>query len=517
MSWDEDFFGEDEAAFTSLEKPELLDDAESTMEIIEETIKELNLSGIQGYLSRRVVTAEALLEAPRGFFDEFTGELERVTDVIKLAIADKGLAEFTQNAAREPSNLDVLEETYRNISTVVLSALNNTPFTGTKRQIFIQLVLDEIMGLSVVDPLYREPLVTEIIVNGPKDVQVEIDGKLYYVPGCEFRDQRHLQNLFERIFSPLNKQVSRTTPQIKGRLSDFSRVYANDISICPTGPTLNIRRHKDAYVKPQQLVDWGAMSEEIAEDLGNLIYNGASFLVIGGTGSGKTTLLSSLTGFIPNDQSILTLEDNLEMKPCPHKMLRQPMETLSARKDQPGDLGVSMRDLVKGSLQMRPDWIIVGEVTDGACYDMVQALATGHSGGSTLHSDSAEAGIGRLISLVSQGGVMSGSSDAMPLIGAAVDLIIIVERFPLDGSRKITHIAEVPPLPSRNEFNELEMKLTPLWDFVDDGVSDDGKVLGHWEKRNNISDFLSHKLHLRLATRKSWAELKALSESREEF
>lgn len=483
------------------------------MKVISQVIADKKSARINGFSFFQFLTADALLEAKEGFFDRFYEHLPQATEKVRRGFSDKAdISLQVKKAMDNPSDIETLYESWGCVSEIVMGALQDSPFSGADKLIFQHMVLNEILGLSVIDPLYREDRITEIIVNGPHDVQVEIEGQLHYVPACKFRDQKHLQNLFERMFSPLNKQVSRTTPQVKGRLADLSRVYAVDTAICPTGPMLNIRRHKESYTPPERFIEWGSASEELLEDIGNLIYNGASYLVVGGTGSGKTTLLSSLTGFIRDDQSVLTLEDNLEMKPAPHKMLRQALETMEPRRDSALSDGVTMRDLVKGALQMRPNWIIVGEVTDGAAYDMVQALATGHSGASTLHTDSVEAGIGRLTSLVSQGGVMSGQSEALPLIGAAVDLMIMVERFPVDGTRKITQVAEVPSIPTRNEHGELVMELNMLWEFNGAGIDERGRVVGEWKKVGEPSDYLRHKLHLGLDGVKTWEELRELSE-----
>lgn len=385
-------------------------------------------------------------------------------------------------------------------------------FKGLDRAIVISLVVNEIIGFGKIDPLWRDRTIDEILCNGPHDIQVEVRGRLVKVPSCKFRDTQHLQGLVERLYGAIGKIVSKTTPIVDGRLHDNSRMAVVHTAVAPHGPVFSIRRHKEEYISPAKLVEWGSASPELMTVLGNLIWKGCSVLVIGGTSTGKTTLLSSLSGFYRSDHRILTLEDTLELRVAPGKMNAPGLECVEPRKDVPGS-GVNMRDLVKASLRQRPEVIIVGEVRGPEAYDLCQALNTGHYGMSTIHANSEHDGIYRLMSMISMEGLIKGES-TLPLIGASFDVIVQVERLAVDGSRKITSVSEVSPFTERNASGELYLPITPLWKFVDDGVDENMKVQGHWEKVNDISEQRRTLRRLDLEKDLSWDELQALSNGR---
>lgn len=314
--------------------------------------------------------------------------------------------------------------------------------------------------------------------------------------------------LIERLYGAIGKTVAKTTPIVDGRLHDNSRMAVIHPAVAPNGPNFVIRRHKEEYISPAQLVEWGSASQELMTFLGNLIYKGCSVLVIGGTSTGKTTLMSSLSGFYRPDHRILTLEDTLELKVAPGKMNAPGLECVEPRKDVPGS-GINMRDLVKASLRHRPEVIIVGEVRSAEAYDLCQALNTGHYGMSTVHANSEHHGIYRLMSMISMDGLITSES-TLPLIGASFDVIVQVQRM-FDGSRRITSVSEVSPFTSRNEAGEIYLPITPLWKFVDDGLDDDMKVLGHWEQQNDISEQRRTFRRLDLERDLTWDELAELS------
>jgi len=223
----------------------------------------------------------------------------------------------------------------------------------------------------------------------------------------------------------------------------------------------------------------------------------------------NTSLLNALTGFYKPRVRILTLEDNIEMKPNPKKYLAAAMECRAPAVDRPSDKGVSMRDLVKGSLQLRPDAIIVGEVTDDAAFDLCQALNTGHAGMSTIHANSSIEAIPRIASLIAQGGLVT-SEGSLELISSAFDIVVSVKHFPLDGSRRIVSVDEVGSTPV--EINgRLTLPVYPLWKFIDEGLNAEGKVIGHWEQVGDISKERQERKLLNIEESLNWEDLKELS------
>lgn len=221
--------------------------------------------------------------------------------------------------------------------------------------------------------------------------------------------------------------------------------------------------------------------------------------------------MSALTGFIPENERVITLEENLEMKPHPGKLIAAPMECIPAKAGSDSH-GVNMRDLVRGSLQMRPDRILIGEVTDGAAYDLCQALNTGHSGMSTTHANNAVDSIQRLISLVSQEELVKGPA-VLDLIGSAFDVIIVVDRMK-DGSRKIAEVVELGRTPMKAENGELTLEIIPLWDLeLTELMDEEGKIkiAGKWTQVNDLSPYRQEKHRLNMYKKLSWNELLDLS------
>lgn len=485
--------------------------------LIEKNYAQLHEQYSSGWRAFQFITAEVLMQAPKDWFDRYDKDLKAATGWTQTQLAARDRAEPIAAAQADPTNNALQDNAFRAVYATLAEWLDTAGYRGTDRLIMISMVSSEIIGLSRIDPLWRDRTVDEIIVNGPRDVQVEIKGKLHRVPGCNFRDSQHLMNMLEKIYGSIGKTLSPTEPQILGRLHDNSRIHAQHTAIAPKGPNVAIRRHPDRFWTPSDLIAYGSMDEKVAEFLGNLIYRGCSFIVIGGTSTGKTSFLNAMTGFYRDDVRLLTLEKNLEMKPNPGKMLAAALETKPGNKET-NVPGVTMRDLVEGSLQMRPDGIIIGEVTNGAAFDLAQALNTGHFGASTVHANSEFDGIYRLASLIQQGANLS-QSQTLPLIAAAFDFIVFLEHFPLDGSRRLSSIAEVNPYAETKPGEDPKLGVRQLFKFVDDGVVSELdennvpqlKITGHWEQTGEISDVRRQRRHLDLVPPLSWEELKELS------
>lgn len=462
-----------------------------------------------GVKTVRVITPQAAIKAPAGFFDKFANDVKDGTDYVQLKVTEEKKSDTIADARNSPGDEALQEIAFSAMSNHITDFLGSKAWRGVDRIIIIELIVSEIIGFSALDPLWRSKQINEIMCDGPRSVKIEIRGKKVRVPSIKFRDSQHLTDFVNRLLAPQNKIVSRNTPILKGRLYDKSRLHVIGTAVAPDGPNVNIRRHHDDYWEASRMITTNTISKEALVDLGNLINKGCSFLVVGSTGTGKTTTLNALTGFYPDDVRIVTLEDSLEMKPHPKKQIAAGMECIALAPGQQG-VEVKMRDLVKASTQMAPDVLVLGEVTDGAAYDLVQALNTGHAGSCTLHANSPKETIPRLLSLIGQGGVLQAES-SLPMIAAAFDFIIFLTHYPMDGSRKISSIVEVPSeVDYDTDGGVPNLNLRELWKF-DNITIDDGKVNGEWVKKNDISDDLIERRSMKLSPELTWEDLEKIS------
>ena len=470
-----------------------------------------------GWKSMQLVNLDILMKMPKDWLKRYDRYVQAGAEFTRKQLVTLDRSEEVAKAADNPTEDKYQDAAYRAVQSIFTQFLDRNQIRGFDRYLTLNLVASEIIGLSSIDPIWRDRRVDEIIINGPKDIQVEIGGQLQRIPAAQFRDADHVIQLLERIFRSVNKQLSPKTPLLKGRLHDQSRIFAVHPFVAPEGPNVAIRRHPEKYWTAEELIRMGSIDEEVATFLGNLIYKGCSFVVIGGTSTGKTSFLNAMTGFFRPDVRLITLEDNLEMRPHPGKMLAAAMEVKPGSTDR-GDKGVTMRDLVHATLQMRPDGLIIGEVTDGAAYDLAQALNTGHFGASTIHANSEYDGVYRIASLIQQGADLS-QAQALPLIAAAFDFVILLEHFPEDGSRRMTSISEVDPYPGVGPAGEPTLGVRQLFKFEADGKRkeldrhgvEQDKIYGHWEQVGQLSDVRRKRRHLDLIKDLTWEELKAIA------
>lgn len=468
------------------------------------------------------LTSETLLRTPKNFFLKYDKLIEQTLEGVRNTLSEDGSSDHLARLQADPTNLQLREKALNSI-TVALTKYNSSAkgqllnreekATENTNKIANVMVTNELIGLGPLEPLWNDTSITEIICNGPNDIQVEISGNIIKVPAIHFRSQDRLLDLINRLYNSINKNISRTNPMEKGRLHDKSRMMAVHQVVAPDGPNFNIRRHSDDYVTPDKIIKYGTSSQELMEDLGNLIYAGVSYLVVGGTGSGKTTLLDALTAYIRPNKRCVSLEENLEMKPHPRKLFAAAMEEIPPKIGSNNENGVTMRDLVRSSLQMRPETIFIGEVSNEAAYDLCQALNTGHDGASTLHANSPEDAMYRLMSLVSQSDLVKEHA-AYDLISSAFDIIIYVERFPMDGSRKIVSVMEVADKAVTDDEGNKVLPVTPLWKFNPEIIMTEDekpKVVGDWEKVGSLSDKTIKKHYLDIKPHLSWEELNEIA------
>jgi len=337
------------------------------------------------------------------------------------------------------------------------------------RQRLAQEILDEILGFGPITPLLLDLTVTEIMVNGPKQIYVERQGRLEPV-GISFYDDAHVLHIIEKIVAPLGRRIDESQPMVDARLPDGSRVNAIIPPLALNGPTLTIRKFaKDPY-RVDDLVRFGTLTAEMARFIEACVKGRLNIVVSGGTGSGKTTTLGVLSSFIPDDERIITIEDAAELQ-----LQQDHVVTLETRPPNiEGKGAITIRDLVRNALRMRPERIIVGEVRSGEALDMLQAMNTGHDGSLTTgHANSPRDMLARLETMVLMAGMDLPIRAIREQTSSAIDLIVQQSRL-RDGSRKITHITEV--LGMEGDVIVLQ----DIFKYEQTGVDKNGKVQGYF-------------------------------------
>ncbi len=405
------------------------------------------LSGLQA----RRVSAPATTPQAGTYFD------------LKTRVQNKLLAEL------DPSmDITKTEEVRRTIMELFEQILNeeNIVLSRPERQRLFEQITAEILGFGPLQPLLEDDTITEIMVNGPKNVYVERKGKIVRVP-VTFEGNDHVMRVIDRIVAPLGRRIDESSPYVDARLPDGSRVNAVIPPISLVGPTLTIRKFSKNPITIEQLVSYGSITPEAVEFLKACVIARLNIIISGGTGSGKTTLLNVLSGFIPGDERILTIENAAELQ------LRQEhvviLESRPANIEGRGE--ITIRDLVINALRMRPERIIVGECRGAEALDMLQAMNTGHDGSmTTAHANSPRDALSRIETMCLMAGMDLPIRAIREQVSSAVDLIVQQERMK-DGSRKVTYITEV----SGMEGDVITM--TDLFVFEQTGL-EGGKIIG---------------------------------------
>ncbi len=345
---------------------------------------------------------------------------------------------------------------------------DETPLTSADRSRVAQEVADEILGHGPLEPYLRDPDVSEIMVNGHDQIYVEREGRIYPVPAT-FTDESHLRRTIEKIVARVGRRVDESSPMVDARLPDGSRVNAVIPPIALDGSLLTIRKFATEPFTVDDLIAFGTMTSAVSELLDACVRGRLNMVIGGGTGSGKTTTLNVLSSFVPADERIITIEDAAELQLRQEHVLR--LESRPPSLEGRGQ--ISIRDLVRNSLRMRPDRIIIGEIRDGAALDMLQAMNTGHDGSvTTLHSNSPRDSLARLETMVLMAQMDLPQRAIREQMTSAIDLIIHQARLK-DGTRRITQITEVEGM----EGDMITLLDVFAFDFRA-GVDENGKFRG---------------------------------------
>jgi pilus assembly protein CpaF len=368
----------------------------------------------------------------------------------------------------------------KQIFALALETMNreSVPLAAAVRQRIAQRVEDEIMGLGPIEPLLADKTVADVLVNGWDNVYVERHGKLERT-NIRFRDDAHLMGIIDRIVARVGRRIDESSPMVDARLLDGSRVNAIIPPLAIDGPLLSIRRFTVGRLSAEQLIELGALTQPMAEVFNGVVRGRLNVLVSGGTGSGKTTLLNVLSGFIPANERIVTIEDSAELQ------LQQPhvcrLETRPPNIEGRGE--VSQRDLVRNALRMRPDRIIVGEVRGGEAFDMLQAMNTGHDGSlTTVHANNPRDALSRVENMIAMAGIGLAMQAARTQIASAINVVIQTERME-DGRRRVVSLQEIEGMEGQT------ITMSEIFRFVRRGMDKAGNVVGQFEATGMVPRF----------------------------
>ncbi|MGO4590802.1 CpaF family protein [Paenarthrobacter sp. 2TAF44] len=383
----------------------------------------------------------------------------------------RAAAALFESMGTRSSDTSTSEEELRSFAVDELSTFiddEQVPLSPEERRRLIREISDEVMGYGPLQRLLEDPLVTEVMVNRFDQIYVERHGHLA-LTDLQFSSDDHLRKVIERIVSKVGRRIDESSPLVDARLEDGSRVNAIIPPLAVNGPSLTIRKFSQVPLTVRNLIEWGSMSHEMAELLSACVLARLNVIVSGGTGTGKTTLLNVLSTFIPESDRIVTIEDAVELQLQQRHVVR--LESRPPNIEGKG--AVTIRDLVRNSLRMRPDRIIVGEVRGGESLDMLQAMNTGHDGSlSTVHANSPRDAIARLETLVLMAGMDLPLRAIREQVSSAVDLIVQVTRL-RDGTRRVTHVTEVQGM----EGDVVTLQDAFLFDYSA-GIDAQGRFLG---------------------------------------
>ena len=380
----------------------------------------------------------------------------------QFVISELGPILYDQRVSEADLRMQVEEQLHKAL------AQERLALTSQERELVVQSVFDDVLGYGPIDQLLRDPTINEVMVNGPEKVYVERNGKIV-LTDIKFVDENHVRRIVDKIVSQIGRRVDEATPMVDARLPDGSRVNVIIHPLAIGGPFMTIRRFSVDPFQVHDLVQFGTITEQVANFIDACVRGRLNVVVSGGTGTGKTTMLNVLSSFIPPDERIVTIEDAKELQ------LQQP-HVLCCEARPPNIEGkgeVKIRDLVKNSLRMRPDRIVVGEVRGSEALDMLQAMNTGHDGSiTTVHSNSPRDTLSRIETMALMAGMDLPVRVIREQMASALDVIVHLSRL-RDGSRRVTHVSEVMGM----EGDVMVLQDLYLFDYGM-GMDEDGKFLG---------------------------------------
>src|SRR5512136_61905 len=361
------------------------------------------------------------------------------------------------------------QEIRRLTSNILADEGSRMPLNAEERERFYREIQDEILGLGPIEPFMQDPSVSDILVNSYRQIYVERHGKLE-LTGARFKDDAHLRKIIDRLVSAVGRRIDESTPMVDARLPDGSRVNAIIPPLAIDGPALSIRRFSVDPLEMEDLITLKSITAEIGQLMKGIVQSRLNVLISGGTGTGKTTMLNVLSRFIPNDERIVTVEDSAELQLKQEHVVR--LETRPPNIEGKGE--IVSRDLVRNSLRMRPDRIIVGEVRGAEVLDMLQAMNTGHDGSlTTIHANSPRDALARLETMVAMAGFQLPPRAVKEQIASAINLVVQVARNS-DGTRRVTSLSEIIGM------EEDVITMQEIFLFEKQGIDEQGKVVGRF-------------------------------------
>lgn len=395
---------------------------------------------------------------------------ERLLTVLDLSLIDTIESDKARKEIREISERLLAEE--------------GAPLSRKQRQLIVARIEDEVMGLGPLEPLLADNTISDILVNGFDTIYIERRGKLE-LTNARFTDHAHLLNTIDRIVSAVGRRIDESSPMVDARLADGSRVNAIIPPLAIDGAMLSIRRFGVDLLTMDDLIEFGSVTKEAAQVLHAIVKARLNVVVSGGTGSGKTTMLNILSSYIPEDERIVTIEDSAELQLRQRHVVR--LETRPPNIESKGE--VTSRDLVRNSLRMRPERIIIGEVRGGEALDMLQAMNTGHDGSlTTIHANTPRDSLGRIENMVSMAGVSFPTTALRSQIASAIDVVLQIARLE-DGKRKLVSIQEI------NGMEGDIITMSELFAFQREGMDEENNVLGKLRATGIVPAFHKNLVH----------------------
>jgi len=434
----------------------------------------------------RAAQAEPLAPAQRALLRK-TGMRSKVPNEyyeLKTRIHDR-LLDLMDLSLLDTLDPDVLKPQIRRlVEQMLLEDKGRVPLNQNERELFFTEIQDEVFGLGPLEPFLQDPTVSDILVNNYRQIYIERFGKLEATE-ARFKDDNHLRRIIDKIVSAVGRRIDESSPMVDARLADGSRVNAIIPPLSLDGPVVSIRRFSREVLEINDLITLKTLTPEIANLLQGIVRARLNVLISGGTGSGKTTLLNLMSRFIPEDERIVTIEDAAELQLKQEHVVR--LETRPAKIEGKGE--INQRDLVRNSLRMRPDRIIVGEVRGQEAFDMLQAMNTGHDGSLTsIHANSPRDALMRVETMVAMAGFEIPTEFLRKYISSAINVVIQTARM-ADGTRKIVSLQEI---------TGMEGSVTSLQEifvFEQTGVDTDGRVKGRF-RATGIRPRFVEKFHI---------------------